>query len=487
MKKLTAYVTAILLLLSLPVLGVSADETTTTTTTETTTTTAQTTTTVTESETTTTTTTEVTTTTTGTTGVTQIEPQTLEVELDVSVQGNGLFAITATDREGRPVAGYRLYVQVGAMTFNNAVTNANGVYNCLNRWNANDKLTYGSYGDAAQVIGINTYLPVARVTIANPNAPTTAGTTVSTTTTTAGQTTTTAKQETTSTEEVTGTTTTVVEAGSTTVGLIFGDRTTAYRGDKVLTNVVTDNTVLTQFGYERQAFLANAGLEISKKDYGAIAGNFGNYTVMLNVGAATVIPSTTMLEAALKDSGTYGHYQMNDHQVTTFHLSLIVLDSTGEVVPQSNYPANATYVIQLPVPESMKDADELAITIPAENGLQTPVPVEVHDGCIRLQVNALPENYTLIAFAKEEQGSDVFSLILYIVGGLLLIGAGLLLYFFVFRKPKPAAEENQDEVDVPEIAALPQDDEDNIFSGRTDIPAVDPAPTQEPIPPSDEE
>ncbi|MBP3434806.1 MAG: hypothetical protein J6K62_00545 [Clostridia bacterium] len=495
MKKWAACFAVLSVLLCLAAVGVAADEVTTTTTTEVTTTTAMVTTTTTEETTTTTeattTTTEATTTTTEATTTTTVSgPQEWAVELEVSAQENGRFSITATDETGRPVAGYPLFVQVGS-TVSNVETNANGIYNSIG-WTAGKKLTYGGEG---LVVGDITYLPVSRVTVSHPNAVT-PGTTVPTVTTTIAATTTTATEaetdSTTSTESAPTTESTAIPVvGSTAAGVIIGNRTTAYSGNDVLTNVATDSTVLGLFGYDQNTFLNSALLQIDKAGYTAIVGTYSNYSVLLNVGAATELPSETMLNAALKGSEEFGEYSSNERKVINFRLSLLVLDSTGAIVPQNELPAGATYVVKLPVPESMKEADKLAITIPSGNGLQTPVLVEPHDGCIWLRVDALPENYTLIEFTEEAAGSDIISLLLYIAGFLLLAGAGLLLFFFVFRKPKPAVVTNEDEIDVPEIAVLPENDGDDIFSGRTDLPSyeVPPAefPTEEPPAPSSDE
>ena len=487
MKKWAACFAALSVMLCLAAVGVAADEVTTTITAEVTTTTTAEVTTTTEQ----TTTTEVTTTTTeATTTTTQSVPQTLTVELEVSVEDTGWFAITATDSAGRPVAGYTLSVQVGSMTLANTKTNQNGVYNSRpNRWLKDQLLTLSGQ---QTVVGNTTYLPVAKKTISHPNAVA-AGTTATTTvTTTVTESQTTVTEAGTSTTEASPTTqdTAVPVVGSTAAGVIIGDRTTSYRGEAVLTNVATDSTVLSLFGYGQNEFLSNASLQLDKAAYTAIVGTYSNYSVLLNVSAATALPSETMLNAALKGSEDFSEYSSNERKVINFRLSLLVLDSTGAIVPVATLPAGTTCVVKLPVPESMKEADKLAITIPSGNGLQTPVPVEPQDGCIWLRVDALPENYTLIEFTEEAAGSAIISLLLYIAGFLLLAGAGLLLFFFVFRKPKPVAAANEDEVDVPEIAVLPETDGDDIFSGRTDlenyeIPPAPELPTEEP--PSDTE
>lgn len=272
----------------------------------------------------------------------------------------------------------------------------------------------------------------------------------------------------------------------------MGDRTTSYKGNDVVSNVATDSTVLGLFGYDQTTFLSSAALQIDKNQYTALVGKYGNYSVLLNITAATALPSETMLNAALTGSELFGEYSANERKVINFRLSLLVLDSTGAIVPQSELPAGMTCVVKLPVPASMKESDKLAITMPSANGLQTPVAVEPHDGCIWLRVDALPENYTLIEFTEEENGSDIISLMLYIAGVLLLGGAALLLFLFVFRKPKAATAVNEDEVDVPTIAVLPEDDGDTIFSGRTDfpeydVPSAEPPAEEPPAAPSDDE
>lgn len=483
MKKWTACLLVFGLLLCLLSFGVAADEEDTPLPEETTTTAEV-----------TTTTEEATTTTT-----TVAQPQTLAVELEVSVQDNGRFSITATDETGRPVADYPLFVQIGS-TDKTVKTDKNGAYDSIG-WTADKQLTYGSAcDDNGFVVGLITYLPVSRKTVSHPNAAT-AGTVGTTTTTTTVTTTTEATGETDSTTAADFTTTTATEPTAVpvsggTAGVIIGSCTTSYQGDAVLTNVATDSTVLGLFGYGQSEFLSSSSFQISKSDYASLFGTYSKYTPLLNIGAATELPSETMLNAVIQSSKELSGYSSNERKAITFRLSFLVLDAAGQVVPMDQLTANTTYVVKIPVPASMKDADTLAITMPSEDGLMTPITVKPSDGCIYLQINSLPENYTLIEFTKETVGSGIISLLLYIAGFLLLAGAGVLLYLFVFRKPKPVAEaaaEGETEAEAaPEIAVLPEDDGDDIFSGRTDLPNYDKliadlTAEQTPVPPSDEE
>lgn len=475
MKKWTACLLAFSLFVCLLAFSVAADEeppsaeevTTTTTTTEPT---------------------EETTTEAATTTTTVEQPQRLAVELEVA-EDNGRFTIEAVDENGRPVADYPLFIQVGSLIIQNGKTDANGVYTSYYAWTTNKTLTYGS--DEGLVVGLTTYLPVSRKTVSHPNAvkPGTVGTT--TTTTTVTETTTEADSATT-TDSITTTVPTDVPTSGGTTNVIIGSCTTSHQGDSVLTNVATDSTVLGLFGYGQNEFLGSSSFQISKSDYAALFGSYSSYTPLLNVSSATVLPSETMLNAAIQRSEELKSYSSNEHKAITFRLSLLVLDASGKVVSTDQLASGITCVVKLPVPAAMKNADKLAVTMPSEDGLATPIIVKPTDGCIYLQLDSLPENYTLIEFTEETDGSSMISLLLYIAGGLLIAGAGVLLYFFVFRKPKLVAEASSEYEEASEIAVLPEDDGDDIFSGRTDLPTYEKPDSgetteQTSVPPIDED
>ena len=295
---------------------------------------------------------------------------------------------------------------------------------------------------------------VTTTTVDESEATTTTPT--SQTTTTVADTTT--KKPTSSTKEV-GATTANKEVSAT----VLGQGTTAVAGDSIKLNVSTDTALLESFGFDADAFMSKAYLLLPKEQYTALVGRT-NDVLMLNVRSTEQV-SPLLLQKALASVSEFSEYAETDRQALTFDLSLLMLSRKGEVTP-INVAPNVMYTVQLPVPASMKDCEAWAITVMDGEGLMTPKKVEVKNGMFELSTNSL-EPYTIIGFRLDDEqkagGVSWWLILLLVVGILLLAGAGTLLYFFVLRKPEPAA-------DIPkETVVCPEDTDTDIFSGRTDL------------------
>ena len=409
------------------------------------------------------------------------------VTLSVSVNENGNALVKAVDGNGNPVAGYTLRLSVGDMEGMSAKTDANGQY--LSRITA-------SYGETVSCEGVETiidgvpYAAAAKVEVGFL-APTTT-TTQSTTTTTistsettsssAADTTTTAQTtttETTTTSIATTTTntTTTSEAEVTTTttnGTILGAGSTEHKNDRVALNVSLDNQILTAFGVKESVFANKARLLLTKDDYSNLTDR-GVYQLMLNVLTSEKVPTTEQIRAAINASSQLSKMEDAACKTVTFDLSFLKLNPVnGKVVPVSALPLNTTYIVELPVPAEMQDAQQLAITFFNGETLAEPIPLEIQGGCFSLEINSL-EAYTLIALGADEIGggnsNSILFIALLIVGILLLVGAALLIFFFVLRKPEPK-KTAEAPVFVPDLL-----DENDIFSGRDDISEINRRPT----------
>ncbi len=408
---------------------------------------------------------------------------TFEVNLSAVINEDGTVTITAKDLRGVPIHGYRLNLTIGNMSGITAITDKDGVYHSSITLDPGQTLFYEGVGNSLKN-GVR-YETVERQSLVRPMPTTTKSPTTTAPITTVPSTTVTTETT------VPTTTQTDVQAGATTVdtpdvtyATILGAGTTANEGDKVALNVSLDEGVLGLFGGDRNAFADRARLLVSKNDYSSLVGRANN-VLMLNVTSPAAQASAAQVQAALNGVSTFSHYTEQNRDWFTFDLSLLILDKDGSVIPVSALPVDSTYVVQLPVPESMKQCDTLAITVQDGDGLMQPMEVAVSNGCFRLEINSL-EAYTLIGFTGNGLGRaggvSWWVVLLYVLGVLLLAGAGVLLYLFVFRKPAPVEQEPaaQAEEDAPAAVVLPEDDGNDIFSGRTDMPSF----TQ---PPSDDE
>ena len=112
------------------------------------------------------------------------------------------------------------------------------------------------------------------------------------------------------------------------------------------------------------------------------------------------------------------------------------------MVPVSAVPIGATYTVELPIPESMSDHSTFAVTILDGDGLQKPVKITAEDGVLRFGIQSM-EVFTVIGLGEggsKVGGIPTLAIILLVVGVLLLVAAGVLLWLFVFRKAAPTKE-----------------------------------------------
>lgn len=406
---------------------------------------------------------------------------TAEVTLSAVINDDGTVTVTAKNASGIAVPGYSLLLTIGNMSGITGQTDANGKYTSFITLDYGQSVTYEG---VATIAGQITYAAAAQQSMVRPRPTTTTkATTVPTTTGTEATTDTTTD---TTVDTTVGTTvSTVPDAGTTgtsadlqTIVTVVGAGTTAVKNDKVLLNVSTDTGVLNLFGCEAGDFAGNARLHISQTDYISLVGRNSSNMLMLNMLTSANQVSETQIRTALEGASAFADYSENERTWVTFDLSFLILDKGGNVIPVSAMPIDSTYVVELPVPASMKNCKELAVTMMDGDGLMPPVKVAVSDGRFKLEINAL-ESYTLIGFAREDGGNagGVSSLVvwLFVIGILLIAGAGVLLFLFVFRKPAPAAAATVAEEDAapPIIVSQPEDDGNDIYSGRTDMPPSD--------------
>lgn len=467
MKKIMAVLLAAFLFVGMTAVGVSAEETTAAVT-ETTTAVAETTTIVEETTTTaeeTTTTTEVTTTTTEAT--TTVAPQRVAVTLTASFNADGTLTVKAVDATGAPARGYEVSLVLQGMP-EIGYTSDQGTY--TSNFDVDEGKAASFEGVETQVASL-IYEACAKQTLEREVTATT--TDVSEMTTVEGETTTTVTEETTTAVEETTTTvtetTTTEQQTTTTVGTtasttatIKANSTTAAKDDMIAMNAVTDTALLEMFGLTRQEFLSKARLLVSEEDYQKLVGRTGN-TPMLSVRTSVAAITPSMVQAALSNVSEFSGYSEDQRQMLTFDLSLLMLSRTGKEVPVTALPEDVIYTIQLPIPTAMKNASAFAITVMDGDKLMAPQKLEVKNGLFELKINSL-EAYTLIAFGEEDEGSaggiSWRLTVLLVAGILLVVGAGILLYFFVFRKPDETTEEEQTE--------SREDSDTDIYSGRTD-------------------
>lgn len=396
----------------------------------------------------------------------------LKVTLTASFNAEGTLTVKAADANGKPVPDYQVSLTLEGMP-EAGKTNDKGVYTSTYRVSEGKSATFEgvetAYRDTTLIYEASAKQSLSRPL---PTTTTVATTTVETTTTESEETTTTESEGTTTTEG--GETTTTEQQVDATTGttalmtaIVKGDSTTALANGMVAANALTDTALLESFGMTRQEFLTKARLLVSEADYQLLVGRTGNIP-MLNVRTSTTEITLGMLQSALTNVSDFSSYAEDQRQMQTFDLSLLMFSRTGKEVPVTALPDGVIYTIQLPIPTAMKKCTAFAITVMDGDELMAPQKLEVKNGMFELKINSL-EAYTLIGFGEENQetaGGFSWRLIALLIAGILLIaGAGVLLYFFVFRKPDEIDEFGEESAEKDAF----EDNDTDIFSGRTDI------------------
>lgn len=397
-----------------------------------------------------------------------VKAGTATVNLTAAFNTDGTLSVTATSN-GVPVANYSLKLTIGRMANVSGTTDNNGKYQSPYTANEGEIATFEGVSTTHQGVQYSAVAP-AQIT-----RPITATTTVSTTETTlADGETTTAEGETTTaadtTTEDTSSTATTQTSFVETLVTIQGAGTTSKIDKQIALNISTDTGILGLFELKRAAFDNQARLLLSPEDYAALIGRTSN-TLMLNVLSVEKQVSYSAVQEAMKNS-SYKNRADEQWKPLTFNLSLLMLDRSGNTVPVTVAPEGTQYTVQLPIPTSLKDSSEWAITTFDGKELIKPQALTVKDGVLSFQTNSMGE-YVIVGFpadANNKAGGASWRLTLLLIAGiLLLVGAGFVLYWFVLRAPQPAKKKEIVQEDVqPLIRVEPESDAD-IFSGRTDI------------------
>lgn len=158
---------------------------------------------------------------------------------------------------------------------------------------------------------------------------------------------------------------------------------------------------------------------------------------MMQVRSSAIQVTDAQISAAIANVSKFSLYHAENVKRVTVDISLL-FNSGGKEATMSALP-NANYTVQLPVPKDMKDIKLIAVAATNEAGISTPVVAKVENGYLRFDTHYLA-NFTILGFAEAEEQAvsrvPTLVIVAFVIAGVLLVGAGLLFYFFVLRGPK---------------------------------------------------
>lgn len=353
----------------------------------------------------------------------------------MEVEGTTLRA-WLTDGDGMPVADYPLQFTLNSTTVN-YTTNQNGEITIT----ANAELTAVTCVAPSRTIGLVRYIGTSASWQKSDGTMTTQSDWDDT-------------QSTTSRTRWSATQATVTTGAVQTYATITGAGTTSVEGSNVAVNVTFDEGVVEAFGLDNSDFEEKARLLMTADMYSTLVGDT-KATVMMTMGYNPFQITDQHISQLVSGKSKYSRYA--DIKRVAVTLGLQFVDEEQKTVDIAVAP-EGSYTVRMPVPESMLHCPVLAVAIIEQDGLSHLIDVQVKNGYLEFVTNGFT-SVAVLGFgdgAVTAGGGVAWQLIVLLVAGLaMLTGAGLLMYFFVWRKPATVPAEA---TESPEPADSANDD-----------------------------
>ncbi len=373
----------------------------------------------------------------------------------IILEHNGKLAARLTDINGNPVPGVAVKIQI-VSTILNATTDDNG-YATL-RFDMPEKGTYIHCSTQATIVDGVLYAAAAASTgtLTGTVATTTQEQEIETNGTTAIPTynrtnkVTTARKTTKAPTWYTYAATTGMEESYISLGCSF------------------DSGILSAFNTDETTFYNTVRLLLSPETYGKIIGDMKG-TLLMTASASAAEVTDEQIAAALQGDVVLSHTNAKDVEHVVIDLALQIQSPTGKQTDVWSLAADS-YVIQLPIPHSMRSAKAIAVAAVTENGISAPIYTTVSkDGFLRFDTTSPVGTIVLLGFKNSLlaafSGDSAILAIVFLVVGLLCIGGAVLLYIYFFYLPR-RAKKKEAAAAANEAQELPKEtDETPAFEG----------------------
>ena len=182
------------------------------------------------------------------------------------------------------------------------------------------------------------------------------------------------------------------------------------------------------------------------------------------------------IAAALQEDTVLSRIDPADVPRVVLDLTMQLRDANGELSDFWNV-TNASYVIQLPVPKSMRSAQSITVSAVTEQGISEPIIVNVtKDGYLRFETSLPVGTIVLLGFESGMLGRltshAVRSSIIFLVIGILCIIGAVLVFIFFVHTPKKRKKKSESLPTEDEIAP---DAEEELPPVGVDNARIDPA------------
>lgn len=378
-----------------------------------------------------------------------IEDPSIPTQLTVEKQPAGGYITTLTDEQGTPLTGALISMRKNGVVQEVAYTDGMGKGTFISAVLPEEEGTLDWYFEGGDLNGslyksatvkleitvttTTTTTTVATETTTSTTAATTATTTSGTIYTPISTTTTASRWPTYSSTQPQKTTT------GTTTRVEWGATTTGRYDTAIIVNAIYDAAILKTFGLKASLFSEQARLLMEAKNYQSLA-QMHAANLMLSVFPTEDKLADSVLEFALNSSEEYGFYTLEDAKSFALDLSIAAVKGEGDytVLEPTMIPQD-TYTVYLPVPDAFRDCDLAVISLEQE-GAQL-IEAITNNGTFSFEVDHFG-SYAVVAFpaATRTLSVPVLAIVLFVLAGFCLIGAGLILYFFVIRTARCVAK-----------------------------------------------
>lgn len=390
-------------------------------------------------------------------------------------------AARVTDTAKRPIEGIRVFVQIGTTKMPGVLTNADGYADFQYTFPANGTYIY-CYTEQT-TIG-NTVYKAAAATVGAQAGNTTAAVASKTTSTDAADPTTTVASTTQRTyTATTPASTEAVEALTT----YTATGTTGVEESHFTLEFSYDSGILDAFKAEQNAFAKTAKLLLTPECYNKMLNGENGVLIMSAATSATAV-TDEQITAAVADDAVLSSVDVSGVERIVMDLSVRLMDTTTGDVMNVWEIAEGDYVIQLPIPQSMRSAQTIAVAAVTGEGVSTPVYAHVsEEGFFRFESTSPAGTIVILGFKGSVLGTltgdAVRSSVIFLVIGLLCIGGAIFLYFRFVHRPKKSRKQDEqtseeaaadDAADLPpldsEYETLDEGVELDIFADDTPTP-----------------
>ncbi len=381
------------------------------------------------------------------------EKTALETKLMI-LEKDGKIAARLATAAGVPVAGVPVSVQIGSTKMPAVTTDAQG-YAVFSYAFPQDN-TYIYCYTALTLVG-NTSYKAAAAAVGKQGGNDTTTSQTEGTTDGAATTAATTLATTVSTQQAT-TVKKTQDAEKLTVYTATG--TTGKEGTHVLLDFSFDSGVLNAFKMEQNAFTKAAKLLLTPDCYTKMMAET-NGALTMSVSTLDITVTDEQIAAAMAEDVVLSSDDAADVERIVLDLSLQRYNTQTAVFSDVSNVAQGDYVIQLPIPQSMRSAQTIAVAAATVDGISKPVYAHISkDGFFRFETTTPVGAIVVLGMKGSVPGAWTghavgWAITLFVIGLLCIVGAVLLYVRYVRRPKAKKSEAAADESEQIDVAAMP--------------------------------